>query len=223
MQFVFAIAIIGTVAACGILVYAFAGVFSNFHPVHPTTIQEKRAINVENNPLMERGGEARYYSRLKINNNFMDDMNSCHLCSRIIYTPGEHGKAGIAYLNDKLDLNGYQRIVFFARGQQGGEVVSFIAIGKSAYNPSTKNVDTFPNQDFVIMTKNVTLGEFWKRYEISIDKTKLADVTHPFGFVITGHESGVEQIFYLKGVTFDSKPAVNPLPLVNMTSGRLTP
>lgn len=220
MQFVFAIAIIATVAACGIIVYTFTftGVFSNSHPVHPTNIQEKKAINVEDSPSVERGGDAKFYSRLTINNDFIDDMNTCHLCSKITYTPGEAGKAGIAYFDDKLDLNGYRRIVFFARGQQGGEIVSFIAIGRSAYNPSTKNVDTFLNQDFAIMTKNVTLGEFWKRYEIGLEGTKLADVTYPFGFVITGHESGEDQIFYLKGVTFDPKPAINSLPLVNITS-----
>jgi hypothetical protein len=219
MQFVFAIAIICTVAACGILVYTFAGAFSNSHFLHSTTTQDtKRAINVEDSPLIERGGEAKFYSRLMIDNDIMDDMNACHHCNKIEYTPGEEGKAGIAYMNDKLDLRGYQRIVFFARGQHGGEVVSFVAIGRSTYTPATKNVDTFPNQDFAITTKNVTLGEFWKRYEISLDKTRLEDVTHPFGFVITGPEPEVNQVFYLKGVTFDRKPAVNPLPLVNLTA-----
>lgn len=218
MQFVFAIAIICSVAACGILVYAFAGVFSNSHSLHPTTTLGDSAIHVEDSPSVERGGDAKFYSRLIIDNEFVDDMNSCHLCNKIEYTPGEKGKAGIAYMNNQLDLRGYQRIVFFARGQHGGEVVSFIAIGKSAYDPTTKNVDTFPNQDFAITTKNVTLGEFWKRYEISLDKAKLGDVTHPFGFVIAGNESEVKQIFYLKGVTFDRKPAVNPLPLVNITA-----
>ena len=70
--------------------------------------------------------------------------------------------------------------------------------------------DLFPNEDFAITTKNVTLQNDWKKYEISLNKTKLEDVTLPFGFVITDNNTP-KQIFYLKGVTFDRKLAQNPL------------
>jgi hypothetical protein len=96
--------------------------------------------------------------------------------------------------------------------------VSFVAIGRDNDNPNLINLDIFPNQKFDIVTKNVTLDEFWRRYEISLDNTELNEVTYPFGFVMSGKESGIEETFYLKGVSFDSEPAINPLPLMNSTS-----
>ena len=138
------------------------------------------------------------------------DSTSCEFCNKFEYTPGGMGKAGIAYRNDKLDLEGYQRIVFFARGQHGGEEVSFTAIGRSTSGQTRYDNYLFPNEDFAITTKNVTLQNDWKKYEISLNKTKLEDVTLPFGFVITDNNSP-KQIFYLKGVTFDRKLAQNPL------------
>lgn len=223
MQFVFVIAIIITVASCTVLVYAIARDLSNSHPPHLTNIQRDLAVNVEDTPTIERGGEAKFYSRLTIDNDFIDPTHSCNFCNKIEYTPGQEKKAGIAYRIDKLDLKGYQRIVFFARGQQGGEIVSFIAIGMISSGLNSNNIDSFPYQDFTVTTKNVTLDNFWKRYEISLNETRLDNITHPFGFVTTGHEPGVKEIFYLKGVTFDRKPAQHPIPLVNTTIFNIQP
>ena len=197
-----------------ILAYALGTNVSNvpsIHAVHPTTIQIERPVHVEDTPSVDRAGDAEFNSRLMIDNDYMDSTNSCEFCNKIEYTPGGVGKAGIAYRNDKLDLEGNQRIVFFARGQQGGEEVRFIAIGRSISGQNINDEDLFPNGDFAITTKNVTLQNDWKRYEINLNKTKLEDVTLPFGFVITDNESP-KQIFYLKGVTFDRKLAQNPLP-----------
>ena len=44
------------------------------------------------------------------------------------YIPGPIGKAGVAYKSAQpLDLTGAQRIVFFAKGELGGENVSFVS------------------------------------------------------------------------------------------------
>lgn len=217
MQFVFIIAIIITVASCAIIAYALSRELSNSHPSHLTNVQRNLAVNVEDTPTIEREGDAKFYSRLTIDNDFIDPAHHCDFCNKIEYIPGQEKKAEIAYRIDNLDLKGYQRIVFFARGELGGEIVSFIAIGRTFGGFHSKNLDNFPYQDFAVTTKNVTLDNFWKRYEISLNVTQLDNITHPFGFVITGHETGVKEIFYLKGVTFDPKPAQHPLPLVNTT------
>jgi len=195
----------------------FAADFSNSQSNHLPIVHRDGAVFVEDTPTIERGGEAKFYSRLSIDNNFIDPSNHCDFCNKIEYTPGRDGKAGIAYRTDELDLTGYQRIVFFARGQQGGEVVSFIAIGRSATDPTLSNVGVFPYQRFDITSSNVTLENFWKRYEISLHGIKLEDVPYPFGFVIMSHGLEVKRIFYLKGVTFDPKPARHPLPIINAT------
>ena len=217
MQYVLIVGILIAIASCTILAYALGTNVSDVpgtHVVHPTTIQLERAVHVEDTPSIDRSGDATLNSRLMMDKDYMDSTNSCEFCNKIEYTPGEVGKAGIAYRNDKLDLEGNQRIVFFARGQQGGEEVSFIAIGRSTSVQTMNDDDLFPNGDFAITTKNVTLKNDWKKYEISLNKTKLKDVTLPFGFVITDNESP-KQIFYLKGVTFDTKLAQNPLSTVN--------
>lgn len=215
MQVVFVFAIIITVASCAVLVYAFTHDLPSTHPSHSTKFQRDPVVNVEDTPRIERVGEAKFYSRLTIDNDFIDPTHSCDFCNRIEYTPGQEKKAGIAYRADESDLKGYQRIVFFARGQQGGEIVSFIAIGRISSGLNSNKMDYFPYQDFAITTKNVTLEDFWKRYEISLNETQLGSITHPFGFVITGHKPEVREIFYLKGVTFDPNPAQHALPLVN--------
>ena len=205
MQFVFVVAIVISVASCAVLVYGFVRDLSNSHPSHMTNIQRDVTANVEDTPTVERGGDARFYSRLTIDNDFIDPTHSCDFCNKIEYTPSQEKKAGIAYGIDGLDLKGYKRIVFFVRGQQGGEVVSFVAMGRISSGLNSNSVDSFPYQDFAVTTKNVTLTDFWKRYEISLKESQLDNVTHPFGFVITGHEPGAKEIFYLKGVTFDRK------------------
>jgi len=218
MQSVLIVGIVIAIAfSCTILAYSLGINVSDVpgtHAVHSTTIQTERAVHVEDTPSIDRAGDAKFNSGLMIDNDFIDSTN-CHFCNKIEYTPGGERKAGIAYRNDKLDLEGDQRIAFFARGQQGGEEVSFIAIGRSISGQTTNDDDLFPNADFAITTKNVTLQNHWKKYELSLNKTKLEDVTLPFGFVITDSESRAKQIFYLKGVTFDRKLAQNPLPTVD--------
>ena len=59
--------------------------------------------DVEDTPSIDRAGDAEFNSRLMIDNDYMDSTNSCEFCNKIEYTPGEVGKAGIAYINDKLD------------------------------------------------------------------------------------------------------------------------
>jgi hypothetical protein len=198
------------------LVYAFAGNFSNLHSTHPET-RENKATNIELSSSIERVGEAKLESNFKIYSDFIDDMNNCHRCNKIDYIAGEDLKAGVAFINSDLNLIDDMRIVFFARGNDGGEEVSFVAIGRDIDNSNPANLDLFPNQRFGIVTKNVTLDEFWRRYEISLDNTELKEVTHPFGFVIYGKGPGIKQTFYLKGVSYDSEPAINPLPLINST------
>ena len=222
MQFILVVAIIITIASCTVLVYAFARELSNTHPSHFTN-QRDVTVNVEDTLTIVRGGEANFYSRLKMDKDFIDPTHSCDFCNRIEYSPGQEKKAGIAYRIDGLDLKGYQRIVFFARGEQGGENVSFVAIGRISSGPNSNNVDSFPYQDFAVTTKNVTLNDFWKRYEISLKESQLDKVTYPFGFVISGHESGVKEIFYLKGVSFDRKAAQHPIPVVTTLISNIQP
>ena len=107
----------------------------------------------------------------------------------------------------KVDLTGSKRIVFFARGQEGGEWISIVAVGKNIGQDSSVVYGSkyiFPRVAFALVTKNITLSNDWRRYEINLEGIELSNVTVPFGFQITKNKSNINQVFYLKGVTFDN-------------------
>ena len=97
--------------------------------------------------------------------------------------PGPNGKAGIAYRsNTALDLTGAQRIVFFAKGELGGENLAFVVIGKDKTNGQTSNTLSASPQIFKKLTfavsQNVTLVNDWKRYQISLNGIDLTGATY---------------------------------------------
>ena len=114
-----------------------------------------------------------------------DCNGNCEMCQFIKYMPGPIGKAGVAYKSAQtLDLSGAKRIVFFAKGELGGENVAFVAIGKpSNIPPVPPNI--FTNLNFAVIRKNVTLTNEWPRYQLSLNGIDLTGVTDPFGFIVS--------------------------------------
>ena len=110
----------------------------------------------------------------------------CEMCQIAIYRPniaGNTGVAAVAYSsNDTLDLTGASRIVFFAKGELGGERVSFLSLGR----PSTSLPPTSPftNITFESTTNNITLANDWTKYELSLNGTNLTNIKNPFGFIV---------------------------------------
>ena len=155
----------------------------------------------------------------------------CEMCQIAIYRPnmaGNKGVAAVAYSsNETLDLTGANRIVFFAKGELGGERLSFLAIG----GPSNSSASTVPftNLTFSLVTNNITLANDWTRYELSLNGTDLTNIEYPFAFIVERgrNNSALEQpdgdnpplnnpstsqiTLYLKGITFDTDPAESPL------------
>ena len=137
-----------------------------------------------------------------------------------------------------LDLTGAQRIVFFAKGQLGGENVAFVAIGKPSNTPPV-SPNIFTNLNFAVISKNVTLTNDWRRYQLSLNGIDFKGVTDQFGFIVSKvrTQSQVPSsislyplddananhiVFFLKGVTIDNMPAINPLPTVQLSSTNTT-
>lgn len=222
MQAVLVIGFISVVVACMLLAYAFVGDsqtpegIMKSHVDHVADIP-RETINLERTLSVERAGDALVSSRLNIDKEFIDSMNSCDFCTKIEYSPGPVGKAAIAFRSEDLNLTGYQRMVFFARADKEQEV-SFIAIGSRSISSIGNGVDVFPGEQFAFITKNLTLDSDWKRFEINLNQTSLEGIIHPFGFVLSDYGSGLKQILYLKGITFDRKPAQNPIPLANLVT-----
>ncbi|MDQ6668649.1 MAG: hypothetical protein M3Y53_10565, partial [Thermoproteota archaeon] len=184
--------------------------------------------NVDSSTSLDRAGDP-----VKVS---LDANPSCEVCTFIKYIPGPIGKTGVAYKSAQpLDLTGAQRVVFFAKGELGGENVSFVAIGKpSNTKPVAPNI--FTNLNFAVISKNVTLTNDWRRYQLSLNSSGTTGVTDPFGFIVSGVRAQIHVpaststlpplddpnarhiAFFLKGVTFDNNPAVNPVPKVKLST-----
>jgi hypothetical protein len=201
-------------------ILAFASVsetnnnLSVLHASHLSNIPTNEPVNLEHKLGVERAGDAILSTRLIIDKEYVDTAVNCEFCTRIEYSPSQNGEAGIAYRNDNLNLTGYQRIVLFARADTPQEI-RFLAIGTKSSPSNSNNIHIFPNENFAFVTKRIALDSDWKKFEINLNKTKLEGVDLPFGFIIADDGSDSKQIFYLKGITFDRKPAQNPLPLVS--------
>ena len=190
------------------------------HPEHVTkgkTLDSIQLAYVEHSANLIREGDAKASSELAINSESLEPDDNCEFCTEVIYNPGKEGVAAVAYQVDKLDLTLSKRIVFFAKGQNGGEQLSFVAGGKNIENGSgiIENVDgdLFPDQGFALMTKKITLYNHWKRYEISLISNDFWQITHPFGFIIMAGNSSEAQKFFLKGITFDDRYPNDPIPI----------
>jgi len=207
-----------------------------FHSIFPIR-------NIETSPLLDKAGDAvsttgnPAQSNLKISSHAMTPDGNCEMCQFIQYIPGPTGRAGVAYKSAQtLDLSGAHRVVFFAKGELGGENVAFVAIGKPS-NSSSISPNIFANLKFAVIGKDVTLTNEWTRYQLSLNGSDLTGVTDPFGFVLSKVRSQSQApsssnsrqppltdanashiAIFLKGVTFDSNPAVKPIPTVQSTS-----
>lgn len=183
---------------------------------NPSSIQ---LASVEHAPTIIREGDAKVLSRFTINSETLEPDSSCEFCTQVIYKPGKEGTAAAAYQLNKTDLRLSKRIVFFAMGEKGGEQVSFIAAGKRTGNGAVVvdrlDRDLFPDVYFEVMTKNITLPNHWKRYEISLLSNDLVNITHPFGYVVFADRSAKNQSFFLKGITFDDNYATNPVSMLS--------
>jgi hypothetical protein len=155
--------------------------------------------------------------------NIVSTQVSEECCYIIKYTPGTVGIAGLAYKADQnYDLTKAKRIVFFAKGESGGETVRFVAVGKDISPaptvPSTGGevpspAALFRNQKFQIISQDVVLDKIWKRYQLSIEGIDLTAVTYPFGFIINKAQNAGAISFSLRDITYDASSATSPVPL----------
>ena len=72
--------------------------------------------------------------------------------------------------------------------------------------------DIFNDKRFGRITQDLVLDSEWKRYEISLEGLDLKSITDPFGFVVTNNNTSATPLsFSLKGVSYDTKAATNPV------------
>ncbi|MGA6992139.1 MAG: hypothetical protein WBX81_17105, partial [Nitrososphaeraceae archaeon] len=151
----------------------------------------------------------------------------CEGCQVLVYNTGASpiGDVGVAYTpSSPLDLTGAKRLVFFARGELGGEVIRFAAIGNQSVSNSTA---PFENLKYAVESNDITLNGDWKRYEFDLKGLDLSSVASPFAMIISDHrnssrgeqpdfetpgvDTNVNHItYYFKGLSIDDQENLTP-------------
>jgi hypothetical protein len=126
------------------------------------------------------------------------------ICIRVRYSPGPTGWAGIYWQNKAANFGnspgenfsraGYKRVTFWARGENGGELVEFKAGGITG--------KTYTDS-FEATTGKVALDRKWQPYEIKLEGKDLSSVIGGFCWVAskTANERGLT--FYLDDIYYE--------------------
>lgn len=144
---------------------------------------------------------------VKVDHQSMVAPRSGPYCTQVRYTPSKSSAwAGVYWQNAPdnwgvkpgadLSKAGYRRISFWARGENGGEVVEFKAGGIRD--------DKLPHHDsFTASLGRVTLKPTWTRYTISLEEAKLTSVIGGFAWVAAGGQANKTLTFYIDDIRYE--------------------
>jgi len=126
------------------------------------------------------------------------------MCTKISYKPGAIGWAGVYWLypaNNWGDvpgrsIRGGTKLVFWAAGQKGGEIVEFKSGGVSAAGKKYRD-------SYEVSLGSTALTKDWKRYEIDLRNQKLSSVIGAFAWVATSDANPGGLTFYLDSIRFE--------------------
>ena len=144
---------------------------------------------------------------VQFNEAWKESPHTAPSCIKVVYSPGPNGWGGVYWQNkpdnwgdkpgENLSQAGYHKITFWARGQNGGEVVDFKAGGIGT--------DGKPYKDsFEAKLGRTTLEKVWKPYTIDLANKDLSSVIGGFCWVAsqTANQKGLT--FYLDDITFEN-------------------
>jgi hypothetical protein len=146
---------------------------------------------------------------LKIYENVIDTQRHCEFCIAFVYTPGQLGKAEVAFSSTVkgYDLSEAKKVSFYIMGDKGDEVVTLKAGGKK----TLPNVIDKKSKEFAVTTKPIKLEKQWQKLEIDLKNKDLKDVTYPFGIEFTDNKNGQPVVMFVKWIKYESAEPTNPL------------
>ncbi|MDP3297127.1 MAG: hypothetical protein Q8N09_05975 [Thermodesulfovibrionia bacterium] len=126
------------------------------------------------------------------------------LCIKISYQPNKKGWAGIYWQYPDSNwgdqrgrrIMGDRRIIFWAKGERGGEVVEFKAGGINAPNKPYRD-------SFEVFRGRIVLTGEWRRYEISLSGQDLSNVIGAFAWVASRDTNPGGVTFYLDDIRYE--------------------
>ena len=122
---------------------------------------------------------------------------------KITYTPGPEGWVGMYWQYPENNWGQYQgrnvtkarELTFWAKGEQGSEIVEFKAGGTN--DPNKEYRDSFE-----VSLGRQTLSSDWEEYTIALDDQDLSNVIGAFAWVASKRDNPVGATFYLKEIYF---------------------
>lgn len=172
-------------------------------------LEEKTKLDIQNmftaSGWMGDGEYGRRY--IELNGAYETNPRSVPSCIRIQYTFGPYKWAGIYWQNkpdnwgDKEGNNyskkGFKKLIFWAKGETGKEVVEFKAGGIS--NAKKPYKDSFEET-----VGRITLSNDWKQYTIDLESANLSSVIGGFCWVASSDYNNQRTIiFYIDDIYFE--------------------
>lgn len=101
-----------------------------------------------------------------------------------------------------LDLTGATELRFFAKGEQGGEVLEFFTAGYGYDGNTGQQLVDYPDSAAKV-SRRITLNDVWKEYVLPLQGMDLSSIACGFGFVVSDNWATLEDnVFYLDDIRF---------------------
>jgi hypothetical protein len=190
--------VVGALIASGIFLAGFNGVQA-VAGSGPVPLKAPVAISGNFYPSGFMGD----IKRIDLNAQWSDNCHPGPTCVRVKYTPGGMAWAGVYWQYPDSNwgdqpgrkIEGAKKLVFWARGQVGGELVSFRVggiQGKKYQDSLDRALDPSPAR----------LTTEWQQYQIALEGTDMSSVIGAFSWSIAKDGNPQGAIFYLDGISF---------------------
>lgn len=154
-------------------------------------------------------------------------------CIKATFKPGFVGWGGWYFMNGVLkdnapaenwgdepnagiNLKGATKLTFWARGEKGGEVVQFFALGVGRDPFTGHPIKPHPDSSPRVSTGWITLTREWRQYTINLKGRDLSYVLGGFGWVTEAGVNSFRSItFYIDDIQYDKARLNEPRFLVS--------
>lgn len=110
-----------------------------------------------------------------------------------------------------IDLAGATKLTFWARGENGGEMVEFFAFGVGRDEPTGNPIQPYPDSSPKVSLGYVALNMTWTQYTIDLASIDLSYVLGGFGWGTNAPKNNYQDIaFYLDDIKYDKSRLAEP-------------
>ncbi|RKX97420.1 MAG: hypothetical protein DRP55_09025 [Spirochaetes bacterium] len=157
------------------------------------------------------------YGDLGLDDQCMDNPHSGGTCIKITYSAKRtqaNGWAGIYWQNPPnnwgtrkggFDLTGFNKLIFYARGENGGEVISKIKVGGLGIDSDVPYPDSSEKE-----IGPIRLTKDWQEFSINLSGVDLSYISGGFCIVLSSDHNPQGATIYLDDIYFTFDPNLKP-------------